>query len=41
MSEGVVEQPRSIGKVQKYVAGTNWESYIEQLEGYMLENFLN
>lgn len=38
MTEEVGEQPRSIGKVQKYVAGTDWESYVEQLDFFFIAN---
>ena len=41
MAEGVVEQPRNIGKVQKYVTGTDWESYIEQLDFFFIANGIN
>ena len=38
MPDEVVEPVRSIGKVQKYVVGADFESYAEQLEFYFLAN---
>ena len=38
MPDEVVEPVRSIGKVQKYVVGADFESYAEQLEFFFLAN---
>ena len=41
MPEGVVEQPHSIRKVQKYVAGTDWELQVKQLDLFFIADCIN